>query len=133
VPFFLMRFWESTAIGIYQRVFNAGFARRLERNITAHRWGYRTVAVDMLNYLTFALMFAGLYLANGSQFNPPITTPADAIYFSITTLTTLGYGDVIPLGCMRTLAAIQVLFGLFLIVLLIGVFIGRRVLYSLED
>lgn len=39
----------------------------------------------------------------------------DAIYFSYTTFTTLGYGDIEPLGVLRYLTGIEALTGLVLI------------------
>ena len=36
----------------------------------------------------------------------------DAVYFSATTWTTLGYGDISPLGGMRLLTSLQALTGL---------------------
>lgn len=38
-----------------------------------------------------------------------------ALYFSATTYSSLGFGDIVPLGGMRLLAGIQVLNGLVLI------------------
>ena len=39
----------------------------------------------------------------------------DAVYFSYTTFTTLGYGDIEPLGALRYLTGIEALAGLVLI------------------
>lgn len=38
-------------------------------------------------------------------------TPWEALYFSVVTFTTLGYGDIYPLGSLRFIAAIQALLG----------------------
>ncbi len=42
-------------------------------------------------------------------------TLMDAIYFSFTTYTTLGFGDIEPLGTLRYLVGIEALVGLILI------------------
>ena len=39
----------------------------------------------------------------------------DCFYFSITTYTTAGYGDIVPLGNVRILAGLEALTGLVLI------------------
>jgi len=39
----------------------------------------------------------------------------DCVYFSFTTFTTLGYGDIEPLGALRYLTGIEALAGLVLI------------------
>jgi hypothetical protein len=39
----------------------------------------------------------------------------DAVYLSFTTFTSLGYGDVVPVGDMRILATVEVLTGLLTI------------------
>src|ERR1043165_8611994 len=96
VPLFIWRFWEYTAIATYQRVFRSGFPPRLERRPEEFRLGYRALLVDAINYLTFIIMFAALYHAHGSKFNPQITNARDAVYFSVATMTTLGHGDIAP-------------------------------------
>ncbi|MGA0935703.1 MAG: potassium channel family protein [Pseudohongiellaceae bacterium] len=44
-----------------------------------------------------------------------VISHSDAIYFSFTTYTTLGYGDIEPFGGIRILAGIESLTGLLLI------------------
>jgi uncharacterized membrane protein YgcG len=44
----------------------------------------------------------------------------DALYFSVVTITTLGYGDFIPIGSGRTIAAIQALTGYFILGILVS-------------
>lgn len=53
----------------------------------------------------------GLRLPDNSTNN---VTFGDAVYFSIVTEATLGYGDIRPIGWSRFLACFQVLFGLML-------------------
>ena len=132
IPILILRFWEYTAIAIYQRVFRAGFPPRLERRPEEFRLGYRALLVDVINYLTFATMFAALYHAHGEKFSPPITTVRDALYFSVSTMTTLGHGDILPLGCARWMVLVQVLFSFFMVAIILGVLIGRRILYTRE-
>lgn len=50
----------------------------------------------------------------------PTNDLGDALYFSIVTSTTLGYGDFIPLGPGRPLAAIQALTGYMLLGVLVS-------------
>ena len=40
---------------------------------------------------------------------------SDILYFSLTTYTSLGYGDIVPLGPSRLLAGVEALVGLVLI------------------
>jgi potassium channel LctB len=47
----------------------------------------------------------------------------DCLYFSIATATTLGYGDIIPLGASKMLAVLQATIG----VMVFTVFVGKMV------
>ncbi len=49
--------------------------------------------ISFASLLTYAL-FGSLYL--GAQFHPPITEFAQALYFSTVSMSTVGYGDIIP-------------------------------------
>ena len=95
-------------------------------------WGVhslnRTLLLLLLNYFELAVGFAVLYLATGSvaldSEAAAIAEPGRALYFSIVTLSTLGYGDIAPLtDTGRLLAALEVLAGFMLVVLVIGAFL----------
>ncbi len=82
-------------------------------------------------YLLFGFSWAQGYMI-ASHFNPDafsssvgaFTSPTDWMYYSFTTLTTLGYGDVVPTGRMsRMLAIAEALTGQ----LYLGVMIARLV------
>jgi len=49
---------------------------------------------------------------------------ADAIYFSIVTWTTLGYGDFVPMPAFRLFAAIQAIYGYVSMGVLVGLISG---------
>jgi len=64
----------------------------------------------------------------------PISSPRDALYFSVVTITTLGYGDIHPVtGTGRWLSLIQTLMGFILVVLVFGTFLtGVRNIHNLK-
>jgi voltage-gated potassium channel len=59
--------------------------------------------------------FGSFYL--GNQFSPPITTLVSAFYYAVVTMTTVGYGDIVP----RTIEAR--LFAVSIILLGVAVFV----------
>jgi len=71
------------------------------------RWAWRwpggiarSLAAFCLLILNIALVFACAYLSRSEQypdsFSLPLTSRTQALYFSFTTLTTVGYGDIHP-------------------------------------
>ena len=54
------------------------------------------------------------------------------IYFSIVTISSLGYGDMHPMGISRVLACIEVLFGLVMIGVMIAKVTSQRLSYRVE-
>ncbi len=53
---------------------------------------------------------------------------SDLLYFSYITLSTLGYGDIIPVSPIaRTLAYLEALFGQFYIAILVASFVGMHI------
>ena len=64
----------------------------------------------------FIVLFAYCYLDGQVCFqgNCVLNNPHDALYFSVVTFTSLGYGDYHPMGRMRLFASVEVLTGIIL-------------------
>ncbi|MHB1565271.1 MAG: voltage-gated potassium channel protein [Acidiferrobacter sp.] len=67
------------------------FQRHFDRSSLAA--GTLFAAVSVLLLLGYAV-FGALVLGQG--FSPPITTLADSAYFAVVTMSTVGYGDIVP-------------------------------------
>jgi hypothetical protein len=98
--------------------------------------GAETVFAALCIYLIIGMFFSVLYLLVGTLDPEPFFTEApdpsgmDSLYFSFTTLTTLGYGDLTPAGDVaRMLAITEALLGqvyLVTVVALIVTNLGRN-------
>lgn len=64
--------------------------------------------------MSFAFVYFGLQQSNQNCISD-LSSVEDAIYFSITTFTTLGYGDMSPIGSCRLITSLQALLGLLTI------------------
>lgn len=69
----------------------------------------------MLEILLFAIAIAGMISAGLGRLEPAHQSFEDLLYFSAVTYTSLGLGDVIPVGPMRQLAGLESLTGLVMI------------------
>jgi len=88
----------------------------------------RSLILLIINYIEMIVAFAALYL-NTSSVSPsngqPISAPIDALYFSLVTITTLGYGDVTPCNTTgKVLVFSETLAGLVFIVIVVATFLG---------
>ena len=77
------------------------------------------ILLHLVEIMFFALAYAGLHYAFGNKighiagnFNG---TVADVVYFSFTAYTTVGYGDLYPVGAIRLLTGVEALAGLVFI------------------
>jgi hypothetical protein len=106
--------WLVTGITVSAVVSRAVFAPGL---VTYHR-----IVGAMLLYLNIGVIFVAIYsivvLSAPHAFTnlpPPqhdLVLAADLIYFSFTTLTSVGYGDIVPLHPLaRSLANLEAIFG----------------------
>lgn len=102
-------------VAVGQAVFRA-------QRITSHQLRGAVVV-----YLNLALLFMGAYLVLAMRFPGAFTTltkaplhPGELLYFSLTTLTSTGYGDILPVHPLaRSLANLEAVIGqLFLAILL---------------
>ena len=82
---------------------------------------YHRVVGAILLYLTIGLVFVALYTLVGAHspnaftgltVTAHVSLPSDLVYFSFTTLTTLGYGDIMPVHPIaRSLSNIEAIIG----------------------
>jgi hypothetical protein len=102
----------------------------------------RTLTIDSIfatvaAYLLLALLFTQIYLClitwNPASFTLPVDAAgrpvhmlqADMTYFSLVTLATVGYGDVLPAThAARMLAMFQAVVGAFYVAAIVAVFVG---------
>ena len=87
--------------------------------------GYRRLLIlSLINYLEVLAWFTFFYLNWASSFKDDYSVLASgtgAIYYSLVTMSTLGYGEVTPLhGSTRALVTMQTIIGMFLIILIIS-------------
>jgi len=97
----------------------------------------------LLFYLCVNLIFAALYFFGGSEYLVEIRNGSNAdnffnaFFFSVQTLTTVGYGKIAPVGFYANIiASIEAMTGLLFFALITGLLYGRfsrpstRILYS---
>jgi hypothetical protein len=82
---------------------------------------YHRVIGAILLYLTIGLVFVALYTLvgavspnafNGLTVTARVSLPSDLVYFSFTTLTTVGYGDIVPVHPVaRSLSNLEAIVG----------------------
>ena len=90
----------------------------------------RFLAAVLVIFLAVNMLFAGMYLAIGMGHlrgaEPEMGDFLNAFFFSVHTLTTVGYGNVYPLGTMaNAVAALEAATGLMVFALATGLLYGR--------
>ncbi|MBL8707025.1 MAG: potassium channel family protein, partial [Rhodospirillales bacterium] len=74
----------------------------------------------ILNIVVFVFVLTAIVYVVEEHRNPKIETYVDALYFTVTTLTTTGFGDITPSGTSgKILAIIIMVFGVSLFIRLI--------------
>jgi hypothetical protein len=82
----------------------------------------RSMLLLFLNYVEVVFSFAALYSC-GNYLNKPLESGFDAIYFSIITSSSIGYGDFHPVTSFgKILVSLQALLFLFFVVLFLNFF-----------
>ncbi|WP_053059715.1 voltage-gated potassium channel protein [Pandoraea faecigallinarum] len=100
-----------------------GYWREFDRASFAAATLYTLVAVfALMVYATFGTMYLG------REFKPHVVDLATAFYFAIVTMTTVGYGDIVPVSThARLFTASVIIFGISVFATSLSVVIGPLV------
>jgi hypothetical protein len=122
------RGWLSAGALIEVALLSAAALAVLHRVVTAEEVSSRTILGAISVYAILGLLFTFLYATverlQGTPFFGHLAEPqsSDFIFFSFTTLTTTGYGDLVPAGQPgRMLSGLEMMIGqIFLVTLVAG-------------
>ncbi|MCL3837111.1 potassium channel family protein [Aeromicrobium duanguangcaii] len=119
---------EFTGLAVALVVFGAVAAVQVPLIVRATHPTIRAVEALSLVVPVFLVIFARTYLAASTNdpaaFNEPLTR-TDALYFTVTCLATVGFGDIVPVTQpMRLLVTAQILLDLVLIGVVVKLFVS---------
>jgi hypothetical protein len=122
------RFWLNLATVVQVGLLTVAMGAVLQRVVTADRVGSRTILGALSVYAVLGILFTFLYgavdrLQGGPFFEGhPHLVGSDFLFFSYTTLTTTGYGNLVPGGQPgRLISGIEMMAGqIFLVTLVAG-------------
>ncbi|MGA7315933.1 MAG: potassium channel family protein [Silvibacterium sp.] len=117
---FLAAFFALTAVALFS------YLRRSRLVTEAHLY----TAINI--YLLLGLLWTTLYLAleafypGSIQIGNPAERETNLLYFSLVTLSTIGYGDIVPLsGEARILSALEGVTGVLYIAITVALLVSR--------
>jgi Ion channel len=120
--------WLSAANFIEIVLLAVAMAAVLRRVVTADNVSSRTILGAISVYTSLGILFTWAYglidrIEGGDFFGAGVTTKgSDFLFFSYTTLTTTGYGDLVPTGQVgRMVSGLEMMIGqIFLVTLVAG-------------
>lgn len=105
------------------------------KGVSAYLKQHEKIFDRVTNLVVFVFLMSGLVYVLQSASNPGIETYVDALYFTVTSLTTTGYGDILMEGVWgRLLAVVIMVLGLTLFLRLLRAIAlpGDKVDYACE-
>jgi len=114
---------------IFVLIYSVGLIPWFDQMITSKK-----IITFIFSYAFFIIMivflFSGAFFANNLEFvgngnNQPLTF-AESLYFSTITFTTVGYGDITPIGTNRLIASIEAIIAIILNIAFIGYILSSR-------
>lgn len=84
----------------------------------------RSLIIGVLSYIEIAVLYGLLFFVLRSNLTGNMVSVFDAFYYSVVTITTLGYGDIAPQGLARLVAASEAVLGVLFGIMLLGRFLA---------
>ncbi len=148
-------FFDALALGVVRHVFGVAFllyvvAVMFVAIFRNQRITFNTVSASLCIYLllgfVWALVYSLIYLLDPAAFQSTVpgtnpmpemqigkASPTKALYFSYATLSTLGYGDIVPVSPIaRMLACIEALTGQLYLAVLVARLVGLQIAHSMS-
>jgi hypothetical protein len=98
-----------------------------ERSVgTLFRYWIGMVVVCGVAFWLPALFTGATLISSGLPIAPNVSGLISAVYFSAVTATSVGYGDIVPIGAARLLAIAEATAGLILFGCVVSKFVSRR-------
>jgi hypothetical protein len=149
----IILFHYSDVVAIGYHVFTVLFLGYIIFNIlkyifTRSQISFNTISASLCAYLLLAVVWALVYslieIVSPGSFNFSFSVEADsilmnyggeqmdiALYYSLVTMTTLGYGDITPAtATTRMFAAIEAFIGQLYLVVLVARLVGMQIVHS---
>jgi hypothetical protein len=122
------RLWLNIASFLQIGLLAVAMAAVLRRVVTATSVSFRTILGAVSVYIALGILFTWAYgvidrIEGGGFFGAGVATRgSDFLFFSYTTLTTTGYGDLVPAGQVgRMVSGLEMMLGqVFLVTLVAG-------------
>lgn len=105
------------------------FYRTIERVTAAPYWALFTTWVEVVIGCAIAyFLLQHFFPAHAPTIPPgqPITRLLNSLYFSLVTATTVGYGDIVPLGISKAIATMEALGSFFLFAVIVTKLASHR-------
>lgn len=127
---FSVGFFVFTASILFSFVFTSA---RVNGNVL-----YATVTIYMLIggifssvYFLIESIFPGSFVLNSAVSSKTAVGIVDLIYFSFVTLTTLGYGDITPVGAqVKIFAVVEAIIGVMYLAIIISRLVGLHIVHA---
>lgn len=95
---------------------------------------FRSILLWLINFIEITMIYAILYFSKNvlsfndtvNRCNNQLIRPLDALYFSVSTISTTGFGDIIvktELG--KKLVLTEIIVGIFMLIIFFGILISR--------
>lgn len=133
-------FYLIGALGCYSLFMGISILGLLSGILGRHKITHDTIrgslAVYLLIGILFALLYRIVYILRPTEFAASIAPGMfpEFLYFSFTTLTTLGYGDISPVGSIsRSLTTLEAITGPVFLTVLVSRLVGHYVSRTPEE